>query len=382
MIGPFRRSIIATARGPRTVCGSSPPIARLFPQAIFCPSQQHHGRFVLGRNATQDFSPLHGAICSAGRTHVSGSREIREETETAGADHTAPPTPGATITPPNAAPFPLRVALVAAATGAATPFFVLAGAALMWTRYLPNSIIGLGIKYGIGVLGGCGIVGLVYNHLAPWVLTHGDLVLPFAVANGVTAGLWYAALETKMGLQWMAGLVSLEAVPAALRGVLKLVSVPGVGAVGAEAAAQGVAASSAGLPVGGLLVGVLTAATSFLLFPPMMDLFLDSELKAFIFPHGTTTLADWYVNMLVPVGLPCGMCCGYALHALLAKPVLTQTPVHPAALLAGLLTTMGLYWYKSKISVDDLKWVHRIDPATGRLYSLNVGVGESGGERR
>ena len=49
----------------------------------------------------------------------------------------------------------------------------------------------------------------------------------------------------------------------------------------------------AGLPIGGIMVGVLTAVTSFLLWAPMMDLFLDEELKTFLFPRSTASLADW-----------------------------------------------------------------------------------------
>ena len=47
----------------------------------------------------------------------------------------------------------------------------------------------------------------------PFLRDHSDLVLPFALANATSAAFWYAVLETKLGLDGMAGAFHAEKVP-------------------------------------------------------------------------------------------------------------------------------------------------------------------------
>ena len=96
-------------------------------------------------------------------------------------------------------PFALRVALVGASTSLATPVLTVVGAVVWWHRAV--SACGKGVTVVSFVLLGGGIVRIVYEYVAPFTSKHGDLVAPFALANGLAAATCYAALELRFGLQ-------------------------------------------------------------------------------------------------------------------------------------------------------------------------------------
>ncbi|CAD7932603.1 unnamed protein product, partial [Amoebophrya sp. A25] len=311
------------------------------------------------------------------------------------------PPPVKTKPPP---PFPIRVALVATSAGLFTPVSVFVGAGVMWSQILPQSPIGRFIKNAGSFAGVFGAFSLLTVHVGPWLWRHGDLVLPFAISNALTAGFWYAVLEKKIGLTSMAGLAPESSFPAFLRPFVRLVGrTSSTGASPTTACASSTRSSgsgpahSLGLPLGGLSVGMLTASTAFMLYPLALDACLSSELREFLFPFGTAVVADLYTYLLLPVGLPCGVCAGYAVQMLLGKTIAAQTSTRttagasssswsttrtaycsPYLILAQMLFLFCVYSGRASMtkSVDDLKWEVRLDSTTGKLYSWNPASGE------
>ena len=78
------------------------------------------------------------------------------------------------------------------------------------------------LKALVGVCLGCSCFGFTINYLLPFLKNHGDLVLPFAAANGLTAAGWYAVLEQRYGLKFVAGAVRLDVFPQFMRPFLAL----------------------------------------------------------------------------------------------------------------------------------------------------------------
>lgn len=92
-------------------------------------------------------------------------------------------------------PYPVRALLVGSSVGLASPVFAVAGAAYFWFNYLPKSNAGITTKYTIGILAGGGMSKLTYQYIWPFLMSNSELVLPFAVANGVSAAFWYSVGE-------------------------------------------------------------------------------------------------------------------------------------------------------------------------------------------
>jgi hypothetical protein len=77
------------------------------------------------------------------------------------------------------------------------------------------------------------------------------------------------------------------------------------------------------LPFGGVLVGGLTAASSFMLWPSLIELCWSPELYDLVLPAANKyALPDLYAHILVPVGMPVGLFAGYGMHRLLAPTLL------------------------------------------------------------
>jgi hypothetical protein len=116
---------------------------------------------------------------------------------------------------------------------------------------------------------GGGIGTLMYNHIGPLLAHHSELVLPFAVANGLSSMFWYGVLEYKVGLEGMAGSM------AALTG-------EGGAAAGAAWPLNTPLAKTVlryGVPFGGPAIGVLTAITGGYLYPLFAKAFWSEELQ-------------------------------------------------------------------------------------------------------
>lgn len=78
---------------------------------------------------------------------------------------------------------------------------------MAWYRWLPRSEAGRAAKVVIALAIGGGGYKLVTEYAWPFLTEHGDLLLPFAVSNAVSSGVWYGLLEAWLGLDLMAGLI-------------------------------------------------------------------------------------------------------------------------------------------------------------------------------
>jgi len=97
----------------------------------------------------------------------------------------------------------VRSLLVGSAVGLATPFYVIVGIGRIWTGYLPKSTAGQFIKFITGSLIGGGSFVLITNYAMPFMKNNSDIVLPFAVSNGISAAFWYTIMESIFGLKKM-----------------------------------------------------------------------------------------------------------------------------------------------------------------------------------
>jgi hypothetical protein len=257
---------------------------------------------------------------------------------------------------PTQPPFPMRVALVGATVGLATPLLALGGVVFAWYRFLPLSAGGRGARAAISVLIGGGVATLTWSPVGPFLLNHADLVQPFALANTIAASFWYAALEARLGLQTMAGRFEAGALPAIIPPRL----LP----------------SHISIPVGGLAVGLLTGASAAFLWPACIRVCWPDEMRELLLGRRqeATHLIDLYLQLAVPVGLPLAALAGYGLHGLLADVLLrTATPRPWTAtslpLLAAVLGAGALYFGTCSPYLEDLFWESRIDPSTGAVAS-------------
>jgi hypothetical protein len=313
-------------------------------------------------------------------------------------------------------PFPVRVTIVGLSVGLATPLYAVLGVASLWVRVLPKTALGQTIKNVCAVGIGGGFLTLAYNYIVPFLLDHGDVLLPFALANTVAASFWYGLLDLLLGYE------AIFASPAAATGasaavasklfasieksVLKLFSV------------FPLLRHATHTPIAGVTVGLFTALTAPLLWSRCIDLCWTEDFKALVFGHdptgsssggmstvttrpaastslveteaedrsaltasSTLWLADLYNHtLLVPVGLPIGAMAGVSIHYAL-RPLLTgaignsaQRPWSRVALPAAVaLVAVNVAYFKyCRPYIDDFLWVQRLDPSSSQIYSFNV----------
>jgi hypothetical protein len=68
------------------------------------------------------------------------------------------------------------------------------------------------------------------------------------------------------------------------------------------------------LPIGGVVIGALTALTAPFLWPIMIDLCWDENTKKLLLNGDTLWLVDLYQYIAIPVGLPVGILAGLSMH--------------------------------------------------------------------
>jgi hypothetical protein len=255
----------------------------------------------------------------------------------------------------------MRTSLVGTSVGLLTPLYVAAGAAYIWQTYKPSTVVGKAAKLAVGALflGACCVNGWTFTtqHLLPFVFNHAEIVLPFALATAAVASVWYAIGESVFGLQRMAGNTEMLN---AFRSLL-----PG------RAASVG----ASGIPLGGPLVGFLTALTSFPLWEPFAHHFWPQEL---LNACDSSVLADVYLNFL-PVGLGTGALVGLGLHFALA-PVFTgrihtfgSLPAAPSLLFVVLALTLA-YFFFCRFDYD--AWEQRLNVDSGEIFWAHADTGQ------
>jgi len=263
----------------------------------------------------------------------------------------------------------MRALLVGSGVSLGTPLFATAGVALVWQRVLPRQLPGLR-PILTWAMGG-GLATLMYQYVGPFLLQHSEVVLPFAAANAVTATFWYVALENLVGLEYMAGradqtsksfLTGSSVLPKALR------SLP--------------------LPVGGMLVGGLTALTAGYLYPVMANFLWPTELQVIMSGDDSKDFAwmvDLHHRLLLPVSLPVGVLAGVGVHGMLAPFLLGSVaggayPWTATCLpVLAFLTGGSVYYFTQKGCYDasSMFWEKRLNRQTGEPVSYNILTRES-----
>ncbi len=267
-------------------------------------------------------------------------------------------------------PMPIRAALVGTSVGLGTPFFAIAGVADIWYRYMPSTLEGKLIKYLIGVILGGGGGVLIWDHVLPFMGQHSEFILPFALANGITATFWYTLGELTVGLERMIGGVGSTALatglltPTLTKRFFSLAEYPFLRF----------------LPLAGGVLGALTAITTQFLWEPIMSLCWSEELCQLILDKSSSDLKDswikeFYGMLLWPVVMPVGIFAGSTLHFLL-KPVVVGTPgiawtSRSLPVLLGIVGVSAAYFTLCG-NQENWWWHLRVDPKTGQIISHNT----------
>jgi hypothetical protein len=87
--------------------------------------------------------------------------------------------------------------LVGTTVGLGTPLFATIGVAAAWHRVLPKHPA---TQAAIILVAGGGLGTIVYRFVGPFLSEHSEVVLPFAVANGVAATFW--SVSAVLRLVW------------------------------------------------------------------------------------------------------------------------------------------------------------------------------------
>jgi hypothetical protein len=171
----------------------------------------------------------------------------------------------------------------------------------MWYAYLPRTPIGAAVKYAVGVLVGGGCINLVYNYVGPFLRDHSDFILPFALANGVASSFWYLVGEAAFGLEAMTGTFQLKSLVELIPSLSR-------------------ARVITHFPIGGVVIGALTAVTAPFLWPLAFNLCWDENTRLLLLDNDTLWLSDLYQYIVVPVGIPTGISAGISIH-LVSGPI-------------------------------------------------------------
>jgi len=263
------------------------------------------------------------------------------------AQRAAPKNAAAPLAPPARPPRGVRAALIGAAAGLGTPVFATAGVGLGWYRFILQN--GSPLVRLAGSTIGLGAFGLIYEYAWPFLKRHSELLLPFAVANGVSAAAWFAYLERALGLSVMAGSLSdaaFKKVPLVLRWLpfktmMRL-----------------------GVPLGGPLVGALTALTAGFVYPPLAAVLWPAEMLALLDDMGFKfgRMIDWHLQLALPISIPVGVVGGFGVHHALSPFVLGTVAGgrHPwtktaAPLLGGMLGAGVLFFYAMRPSQEQIE---------------------------
>jgi hypothetical protein len=322
--------------------------------------------FVQLPSFAKEFSPSLSSLRARPLSSVTQRSELHSDASGGSPNaQVEPPAPRAPTDAPASAPAPpanifVRTSLVGASVGLLTPLYVAAGIGWIWQFYKPQTFLGQAAKFAVGgiFLGAAWVNGwtMFTQHVLPFLFNHAEIVLPFALANAAVAAAWYAVGESVFGLERMSGHTTMFN---AFRHFL-----PGNSA----------AAAPTGLPLGGPLVGILTALTSFPLWAPLSERVWPQQL---LDACDVSVLANVYLNFL-PVGLGTGALVGLGLHFALA-PVFAGR-IHSAgggsvlySLLLFVLAATLAYFYSCRF--DYSAWEQRLDADSGCLVWAHAASG-------
>ena len=220
---------------------------------------------------------------------------------------------------------------IGSSVGLASPIFGVGGASYLWFNYMPKSAMGSFMKLTLGLFAGGGMTKLTYSYIWPFLMQNSDLVLPFAVANGVSAAFWFSAGELVFGLDRLAGrttkgrAVEMPVLNASIMSHLKSVR-------------SGNAIHLAAGPV----IGGLTALTSPFLWPYLFSNLWPVDLQEMVLGNDPYWISHMYEFIVFPVALPVGVLSGLMMQWSL-KPLVYGAPHIPwkARSLPALLAILG-----------------------------------------
>ena len=259
-------------------------------------------------------------------------------------------------------PFLIRVGIVGASVGLATPLFAAVGCAQIWWRLLPKTSMGRVSKFVVGVILGGGGITLMNAVVLPFVRDQSDFILPFALSNATAASFWYGLGEYTFGIDVMTGIASLESFTES-KLIMDIMSKLGPR-----------------IPIAGACIGGLTAITAPLLWPLAFHLCWSKDLKELILKDNASWPSDLYMCFVLPLGLPIGVVAGSTLHLFLRPFIVGMESVawtrSSLTLLVILSGCAGVYFGMNKSLEKELYWELRINPKTGARYSRNETTGE------
>ena len=233
----------------------------------------------------------------------------------------------------------------------------------IWHSYLPRSAIGKGLKYLTGIVVGGGSVTFAGSYVLPFLKEHAELILPFALANGVAASFWYCLGEAFLGLDVMLGTVAAGPTSSYLESTIL------------RSAFLSTVLKS--VPLVGPVIGVLTAVTAPLLWGAMFAVCWDESLRSFVLENNPHWLLDAYATIAIPVCIPVGLFAGITVQLMLKRLVIGNTTsavswVYTSLPVLIAMTSAGaLYFSLYKTAGYDYLWELRLDPKTGESQSYN-----------
>lgn len=178
---------------------------------------------------------------------------------------------------------------------------MMTGLVRVWQAILPKTPLGQLFKATTALVIGGGVVKLIVEYAWPALRDHADLVLPFAVCNGVACMFWQGVLEAGIGLEALATVTS----PEAVKKIFPLLfEIPFM---------RPLLQVLMNLPLGGAFLGLLTAVTAPLLWPYALDFMWEPNLKKFLLGGDSVLwLQDAYYSAIGVVGIPVGVLSGIA----------------------------------------------------------------------
>lgn len=259
-------------------------------------------------------------------------------------------------------PYLIRLSLIGSSVGLGTPLFITGGVAQLWYSYLPKSDIGAILKYGVGIVIGGGFFKLSHSYIYPFLINHSEFILPFALTNAIVSTTIYGVLEKSIGLPLLIGDLSSDVVKNKINPTLYRYFVNN-------------SFNFKSLPIGGALIGGLTAFSSPLLWPMAFKLCWGKEMTQLVIGNDSSWISDIYNLILFPVAIPVGILSGALMHNLLVNIVIGKKNIpwqkNSLPILFTLLALSFGYFSYCKTSPSEYLWEQRLDYKTDIFKSYN-----------